>query len=117
MDDAHAYFLTTLPLHPGFVFRELTTREQQILRFCQQPRSRKEILTHVGLGLSRTNSARYLIPLTTDGYLAYTIPAVINSRLQQYHTTSKGLRAMGILAPLVYHLRTVNPPSTDDSQS
>ena len=92
MDEAHVYFLTILPVHPTFVLRELTAREQQILRFCQQPRSRKEILTQLGLGLSRTNSARYLTPLTVEGYLAYTIPAVVNSRQQQYITTAKGLR-------------------------
>lgn len=117
MDDAHAYFLTTLPVHPGFVHRELTAREQQILRFCQQPRSRKEVLAHVGLGLSRTNSARYLVPLTADGYLAYTIPDVINSRLQQYQTTSKGLLAMGPAAPLGHHLTTIDASPEDDSPS
>jgi ATP-dependent DNA helicase RecG len=94
MDDAHSYFLTTLPIHPAFITRELSTRERQILRFCQQPRSRKEILAELGLSLSRTNSARYLTPLAVEGYLAYTIPEVLNSRLQQYVTTPKGAQAL-----------------------
>lgn len=92
MDDAQAYFLTTLPIHAGFVLRELSEREQRILRYCQQPHSRNEILTHLGLSLSRNNSARYLTPLIAEGYLAYTSPS--NSRQQQYQTTSKGLQAI-----------------------
>ncbi len=94
MDEAHAYFLTTLPVHPDFVQRELTARELQILRFCQQPRSRKEVLAELGLSASLTNSSRYITPLLTDGYLAFTLPDAPKSNHQRYLLTAKGERAL-----------------------
>ena len=94
MDEAHAYFLVTLPVHSHFTQRPLTAREQQILRFCQQPRSRKEVLAKVGLGASLTNSARYLTPLLADGYLAFTLPDSPKSNQQRYIITAKASRAL-----------------------
>ena len=88
-------FLTTLPIHQQFVTRELTARELHILRFCQQPRSRKDILTHLGLGTSLTNSTRHITPLLTAGYLAFTIPATPKHLRQQYLTTARGQEQLG----------------------
>ena len=110
MDDAHTYFLVTLPVHPDYngrrpdvtrsfsTARSLTAREQQILRFCQQPRSRKEILAHLGLGASLTNSARYLAPLVADGYLAFTLPNTPKSTHQQYIATAQATQALAALS-------------------
>ena len=106
MDDAHAYFLVTLPVHPAYdgrlpdvihSFRTahlLNAREQQILRFCQQPRSRKEILAHLALGASSANSMKYLAPLVAAGYLAFTIPDAPKSVKQRYKLTAKGIQAL-----------------------
>ncbi|NVO29922.1 RNA-binding domain-containing protein [Hymenobacter lapidiphilus] len=94
MDEAHSYFLTTLPIHPHFVTRVLTERERQILRFCQQPRSRKGILAQVGLGASLTNSTRHITPLLTAGYLSFTIPATPKHLRQQYLITVRGQQAL-----------------------
>lgn len=106
MDEDRLSFLTTLPVHPDYggrlpditrpfmTARALTAREQQILRFCQQPRSRKEILADLGLGASLTNSARYLSPLLADGYLAFTVPEVPKHVRQRYLTTAKGQQAV-----------------------
>ncbi|MCC3152600.1 putative DNA binding domain-containing protein [Hymenobacter sp. BT770] len=94
MDEAHSYFLTILPVHPDFVMRPLTIREQQILRYCQQPRTRKEILSHIGLGASPANSTRYLAPLVELGYLAFTIPDAPKSVKQAYILTDKGSHAL-----------------------
>ena len=94
MDDAGTYFLVTLPVHPAFVRRELTARELQILRFCQQPRSRKEVLAELGLGASPANSIRHLVPLVSAGYLAFTIPGSPQSTKQKYVLTAKGAEAI-----------------------
>jgi ATP-dependent DNA helicase RecG len=94
MDETHSFFLTILPVHSGFVTRVLTTRELQILRFCQQPRSRKEILTHIGLGSSPANSIRYIAPLLEAGYLQFTLPDSPKSIRQAYILTSKGARSL-----------------------
>ena len=106
MDDDHAYFLVTLPVHPHYVgrlpdrtfsfqtARALTAREQQILRFCQQPRSRKEILAYLGLGASSANSIKYLAPLVAEGYLTFTIPDAPKSIKQRYGITAKGIQEL-----------------------
>lgn len=94
MDDAHSYFLTVLPVHSDFVVRALSAREQQILRYCQQARSRKEILVALGLSMSLTNSARYLTPLLAENYLAFTLPETPKHVRQRYFTTAKGEQAL-----------------------
>ncbi|UYZ63238.1 RNA-binding domain-containing protein [Hymenobacter weizhouensis] len=94
MDEAHSYFLVTLPIHPDFITRELTSRELHILRFCQQPRTRREILAELGLSSSLTNSTRYITPLLLDGYLAFTLPEVPKHLNQRYISTPKGQQAL-----------------------
>lgn len=94
MDEAHTYFLTTLPVHSNFTTRELTGRELQILRFCQQPHSRKEILSELGLSSSAANSIRYIVPLLEEGYIYFTLPHTPTSTKQQYITTLKGIEAI-----------------------
>lgn len=94
MDEAHSYFLAILPIHSNFTTRELTARELQILRFCQQPRTRKEILAELGLSASAANSIRYIVPLVEEGYIYFTLPHTPTSTKQQYITTLKGIEVI-----------------------
>lgn len=58
-----------------------------LIEFCQEARSKKEMMAY--MGLSNTNHFRkaYLIPLLTEGKIKMTIPDKPNSRNQKYIKT------------------------------
>ena len=60
--------------------------EREILKFCRKPKSRKEILDHVGYKNRTYLTRKFLKPMIESGKLAYTIPEKPTSRLQKYIT-------------------------------
>lgn len=61
-----------------------------VLTAADTPRSRSELLAAIGLADAYGNYRRHLLPLVEKGYLARTIPAKPNSRLQRYWLTDAG---------------------------
>jgi len=61
-----------------------------ILQFCVNPYSLKEIIDHLGLKNRMHVLVEYVRPLVDDGLLALTIPDKPNSSRQKYMTTEKG---------------------------
>ncbi len=65
------------------------TREEmnlEILTFCVEPRTRKEIADKCGLRDVRNLSSQYLTPLMEKGFLRLTIPDKPHSSKQKYQT-------------------------------
>jgi ATP-dependent DNA helicase RecG len=69
-----------------------------VLRACQTPKSRKDVLEET---LQRSNqlknAKRFLDPLLAHGFLARTIPESPNSPTQKYATTERGRLALRLL--------------------
>ena len=109
-DDERTYFLVEIRRHEAFASFSLDTSlvtdlvtsldslsdtDRKILRFCAaEPRSRADILAHIG----RTNQSktyRILVqPLEEKGLLSKTIPDSPSSPNQRYQTTTSGLRLL-----------------------
>ena len=70
--------------------RDRVTTELAVLKFCLAPRSRKEVLEHLGLKYHSDNFKRHILPLVEMGYLTYIYPDVPNSPKQKYVTTDEG---------------------------
>lgn len=68
---------------------EVNDKVMAILAFCMKPRSRREILTHIGLKMHSDNYNRYIKPLLESGQLEQTRPSIPNSPLQRYVTKIK----------------------------
>lgn len=49
MDAEHSFFLTILPVHQAFTVRVLTPDEEQVLQYCREYRSRKEVVEYLGV--------------------------------------------------------------------
>ena len=62
----------------------------QILKYCFSPKSKQELLNHIGLKPYYLNYKRHLYPLIEEGLIEMTIPDKPNSRLQKYRLTEKG---------------------------
>lgn len=54
--------------------------EREILKFCRKPKSKKEILDHVGYKNRTYLTGKFLKPMIESGKLAYTIPENLDSR-------------------------------------
>jgi ATP-dependent DNA helicase RecG len=99
------YFLVCLRLHPAFI-QEAEERKRQttgqvtrqvailVLRFCEQPRKASEIQALVAVKHRETFQNNCLKPLMAKGWLAMTIPAKPQSRLQRYQTTQEGKKRL-----------------------
>jgi ATP-dependent DNA helicase RecG len=97
-DDKHTHFLAVLPVHPDFQKVEPedapqanmpkleTPRALEILEFCKEPKSRKEIMDMLGVYNNTIHFDKYLKPLLTEKLLLLTIPDKPNSSKQQYYT-------------------------------
>lgn len=57
---------------------------QKILIFCQEPRSRAEIVEHCGYKSRKRFAQNFITPLIDAGLLQRTLPEKPNSRLQKY---------------------------------
>ena len=62
---------------------------EEILGFCKEPRSKQEIMDHLGYKEQRTFTRRYLRPLLDKGYLQMTLPDKPQSHYQRYVTSSE----------------------------
>lgn len=60
---------------------------KKILKYCSEPRSTKEILSHMGLANKQHLHKTYIKPLLAAGKLKMTIPDKPNSRNQKYIKT------------------------------
>ena len=56
----------------------------EVIAFCEQPRSFTEIMEHLGLKHRSNTKNRYIDPLIEGGFLEMTIPEKPNSRNQKY---------------------------------
>lgn len=61
-----------------------TETMNEVLAFCERPRSLTEIMTHLGLKHRNNTKSRYIDPLIENGFLEMTIPEKPNSRNQKY---------------------------------
>lgn len=94
-DESRSYFLTILKIHPiaqveEFAGEQVSEQVFQILEFCKTPRTKQEILNHIGLSIVYLNYKRNILPLVQKKLLTFTIPDKPNSRLQKYKTTEIG---------------------------
>lgn len=62
----------------------------KVLKFCREPKSRREILEHLGVIYHSKNFKIHINPLVEQGYLELTIPDVPNNRNQKLRLTDKG---------------------------
>lgn len=106
-DDERSYFSTVLRVHPSW--REIdqdtdqdtdqdevreVRAEEKVMRYCLRPKSKKQIMEHLGLFPNRINHLRYITPLVEKGWLAPTLPDKPTSKYQEYKTTPDGIRAL-----------------------
>lgn len=61
-----------------------TEMMNEVIAFCEQPRSFTEIMEHLGLKHRSNTKNRYIDPLIEGGFLKMTIPEKPNSRNQKY---------------------------------
>jgi len=98
-DDQCTYFLTVLPVHrqssvevsvEGVKGVEVASSMAKVLRYCSEPRSRNEILKHLGFVTHTKNYNRHILPGLEVGLLTMTEPEKLNSPTQRYVITEKG---------------------------
>ena len=56
----------------------------EVIAFCEEPRSLTEIMAHLGLKHRNNAKSRYIDPLIENGFLEMTIPDKPKSRSQKY---------------------------------
>ena len=61
-----------------------TKTMNEVLAFCEHPKSLTEIMAHWGLKHRNNTKSRYVDPLIENGFLEMTIPEKPNSRNQKY---------------------------------
>lgn len=106
-DQDHNYFLVTLPVNSTFTAEEskldktalieeskLDKTVLQILKFCQQPKSRAVILEKIGFTNHSRNYKKYIIPLINIGLLGYIEPNKPTIPSQKYYTTEEGRKLL-----------------------
>ncbi len=98
-DKDRTYFLSVLPIHgKATILKEMVEVVDtltQILQFCVIPKSRKEILEHIGLTNHPRNYVAHILPLLEKRLLRLTIPEKPTSSKQKYVITSKGSERIG----------------------
>jgi len=77
---------------------ELEDLYLEILNFCQLPKSRTEILKHIGLFNNTRNFNNYVKPLIDMQWIAQTHPDKPTSKIQQYYTTELGKKLLRAVA-------------------
>jgi ATP-dependent DNA helicase RecG len=102
-DDIHTHFLAVLPVHPEFLKKEKveipnavlpkleSPRAKEILVFCRDAKSRKEIMELLGITNHTLNFERYIKPLLESNLLSMKLPDTPKSSKQRYYTTDSGL--------------------------
>jgi hypothetical protein len=69
---------------------DITNTTAQVVAFCTEPKSAKEIMTALGFKHWKTFQTNYLNPLLDDGILERTLPGKPQSPQQRYRLTQKG---------------------------
>ena len=103
-DDIHTHFLAVLPVHPEFLKTEEkeisstvilprleSPKAKEILLFCEEPRSRKEIMDMLEVTNQTLNFERFIKPLLESLLLSMTLPENPKSSKQRYFITPEGL--------------------------
>ena len=83
-------FLVVLPCNYLFIDLELDDYKKSILTFCQEEKSRQQIMEHIGLENRQENAKRHLQPLIDYGYIRYLFPHVPQTPKQKYLITERG---------------------------
>ncbi len=99
-DDKHTHFLAILPIHPEFLKVEPedtpkanmpkleSPKAMEILEFCKEPKSRKEIMEMLEVYNNTKNFERYIKPLIVEKLLLLDIPQKPSSSKQRYYTAA-----------------------------
>ena len=66
-------------------------RVRAILQYCKQPRSRRQVLSYIGLAYHSDSYNKYIAPLIQRGLIEFTIPERPHSRSQKYKVTENGI--------------------------
>jgi len=69
--------------------KELNGTQKDIINFCPIPRSRRDILNHIGKAYHSDNYLLYIKPLMDSGFIEMTIPEKPNNRNQKYRKVRK----------------------------
>jgi ATP-dependent DNA helicase RecG len=69
----------------------------QVLNYCREARSRKEILNHIGLTNKSTNFKRHVDPIVEQNWIGMTIPEKRQSSKQQYILTERGKKLIDLM--------------------
>ena len=67
----------------------LTNKEKDIVNFCSEPRTAKEILDRIGVSMHSKNRERYITSLVAAGYLQMTNPDNPTASNQKYKKVNK----------------------------
>lgn len=119
-NEDRSFMMVEFPMHPLFLERNIgdgkvtknrTSTSQvpgkyhastmqvpsklNVLQFCVNSRSLKEIIDHLGLKNRMHVLVEYVRPLVDDGQLALTIPDKPRSSRQKYVTTENGRKNLG----------------------
>ena len=62
--------------------------------YCLTPKTRREILTFLGLTFQTKNYKMHIEPLVSHGFLELTIPEIPKSRFQKFKLTDKGKKLL-----------------------
>lgn len=105
-DEQRSFFLIDIPVHEGFgnivelhdenvnasvnASVNANEKEYDILCFCKEPQSRRDIFTHIGVIYHSKNYTRFVEPLIDMGLLELTIPDKPKSPNQKFKLTDKG---------------------------
>ncbi|WP_018464228.1 Fic family protein [Segatella paludivivens] len=97
-DAQRSFFLIDIPVHEGYgnivelhdASVNVNQKEYDILRFCKEPQSRRDIFSHIGVIYHSKNYTRFIEPLIEMGFLELTIPDKPKSPDQKFKLTDKG---------------------------
>lgn len=91
--DTHDSFRVVLKKQEGPAPKIGAESEDDLMRFCLEPKSRSEIARFLGLSSTAYVTRVHIAPLIRKGYLAMTIPQKPRSKFQRYFTTGLGIDA------------------------
>ncbi len=68
----------------------ISEQDKKVLTYCLEPKTREDLLTHIGFANLYNNYKRHILPLMDKGLLKLTIPEKPKSSNQKYLTTGIG---------------------------
>jgi len=95
MDSDKTYFLTILRIHPNS-FK--ISQEINLLEFCKNPKTRKEIFEdNLKISNQTKNYRKYIAPLIEKGFIDLTSADKLSSKSQMYVISKKGFKYMEVI--------------------